>query len=90
MQCPRCAHTQSVVTDTRSGEKSIRRRRRCSACRHRFDTIEEILGAPTERMSVEDKRTIQRLLKGVAKRLGVQLSAIPVLGLVRGLTSPNI
>lgn len=45
MQCPKCAHPDTKVLDTRlgKGNVSIRRRRQCLDCGHRFTTIEEIL-----------------------------------------------
>lgn len=42
MQCPYCNGVDSKVTDSRSAEDSIRRRRECSACGHRFTTYERI------------------------------------------------
>jgi transcriptional repressor NrdR len=45
MHCPRCQHSDTKVIDTRllKGNHSIRRRRECLGCEHRFTTIEEIL-----------------------------------------------
>ncbi|WOO41962.1 transcriptional regulator NrdR [Rubellicoccus peritrichatus] len=45
MQCPKCGHQDTKVLDTRTGKAShsIRRRRQCLDCEHRFTTIEEIL-----------------------------------------------
>lgn len=45
MQCPKCSHPDTKVLDTRLGKGniSIRRRRQCLDCGHRFTTIEEIL-----------------------------------------------
>ncbi|MFM8905327.1 MAG: transcriptional regulator NrdR [Verrucomicrobiota bacterium] len=45
MQCPRCRHEDTKVLETRLGKggQSIRRRRECLACAHRFSTVEEIL-----------------------------------------------
>lgn len=45
MHCPKCAHEDTKVLDTRigKGNLSIRRRRQCLSCEHRFTTIEEIL-----------------------------------------------
>ncbi|GHB89933.1 transcriptional regulator NrdR [Cerasicoccus arenae] len=45
MQCPKCSHNDTKVLDTRLGKNnlSIRRRRQCLGCGHRFTTIEEIL-----------------------------------------------
>src|SRR5471030_2813751 len=45
MNCPKCGHEDSKVLDTRTGREncSIRRRRQCLACGHRFTTLEEIV-----------------------------------------------
>lgn len=45
MQCPKCSHADTKVLDTRlgKGNMSIRRRRQCLDCGHRFTTLEEIL-----------------------------------------------
>ncbi|NEQ76215.1 MAG: transcriptional regulator NrdR [Okeania sp. SIO2C9] len=44
MRCPVCQHTNSRVLESRSAEsgKSIRRRRECLDCQHRFTTYERI------------------------------------------------
>ena len=44
MHCPVCAHSVTKVIDSRlsSDGTSIRRRRECEACSHRFSTVEEI------------------------------------------------
>lgn len=44
MRCPKCSSEDSKVLDTRAGKAaSIRRRRECLSCDHRFSTIEEVL-----------------------------------------------
>lgn len=45
MHCPKCGHEDTKVLDTRigKGNLSIRRRRQCLDCSHRFTTVEEIL-----------------------------------------------
>ena len=45
MRCPKCSSTETKVLETRTGKgsASIRRRRQCIKCNHRFSTIEEIL-----------------------------------------------
>lgn len=47
MRCPKCAHQEDKVIDSRaSGEGAvIRRRRMCLACGYRFTTYEEIVRA---------------------------------------------
>lgn len=44
MKCPRCAHTNSRVVDSRQSEdsNSIRRRRECEQCGYRFTTFEKV------------------------------------------------
>lgn len=45
MRCPKCGHLDDKVLDSRSAREgaSIRRRRQCLACEHRFTTYEEIV-----------------------------------------------
>ncbi len=45
MHCPKCGHPDSKVLETRVGKdgKSLRRRRECMKCEHRFTTVEEVL-----------------------------------------------
>jgi len=44
MRCPICNNREISVVDTRSSEDnlSIRRRRECDKCQHRFSTVEEM------------------------------------------------
>lgn len=42
MRCPRCSYEDSSVIDSRSDVTSIRRRRECLSCKHRFTTYERI------------------------------------------------
>ncbi len=42
MQCPNCHSKESKVTDSRDDDRSVRRRRECLACSHRFTTYEKI------------------------------------------------
>ena len=48
MNCPFCDHPDSKVIDTRPTEDgtSIRRRRECLACQHRFTTYERVEETP--------------------------------------------
>ena len=48
MQCPYCSGADSKVTDSRSAEDSIRRRRECVGCGLRFTTYERIETAPLQ------------------------------------------
>ena len=47
MRCPRCAHLEDKVIDSRSARNGdvIRRRRMCVRCAHRFTTYEEVVKA---------------------------------------------
>ncbi len=40
MRCPFCSFTETRVTDSREGEKTVRRRRECMSCGRRFTTYE--------------------------------------------------
>lgn len=42
MRCPVCQHEDSRVVDSRESGDTIRRRRSCQACNHRFSTIERL------------------------------------------------
>ncbi len=42
MNCPACQHPDSRVVDTRGSVGSVRRRRVCEGCGHRFTTFERI------------------------------------------------
>ncbi len=48
MKCPGCGHPESKVIDSRAMEErnSIRRRRECLNCQHRFTTYESIENLP--------------------------------------------
>lgn len=42
MHCPNCQTNDSRVTDSRDDGRSIRRRRECLKCEHRFTTYEKL------------------------------------------------
>ncbi len=46
MKCPICNHGESKVLDSRPADGSIRRRRECLACQHRFTTYERVEETP--------------------------------------------
>ena len=46
MKCPVCNHGESKVLDSRPADGSIRRRRECLACQHRFTTYERVEETP--------------------------------------------
>ena len=56
MRCPYCAQPNSKVVDSRELSTSIRRRRECLACHHRFTTYEQ----PAEQVMVVVKRDGRR------------------------------
>ena len=40
MNCPKCGHDKSDVTDSRPDDAIIRRKRKCRGCRHIWRTLE--------------------------------------------------
>lgn len=42
MDCPACQHEESRVVDSRESGDSIRRRRECLTCGHRYTTFERV------------------------------------------------
>lgn len=58
MRCPKCTSLETKVLDTRTGknETSIRRRRECLDCGHRFTTVEEILRADLQVVKRDGRR----------------------------------
>jgi len=42
MKCPFCGHDTTKVTDSRTAEAGIRRRRKCEDCGERFTTYEQV------------------------------------------------
>ena len=48
MRCPSCGNLESKVVDSRPSEdgSSIRRRRECLSCKHRFTTYERLTDTP--------------------------------------------
>lgn len=45
MVCPQCRADDTRVIDSRDDHMSVRRRRECQACRHRFTTYERVEAA---------------------------------------------
>lgn len=81
MSCPECQHPASTVSDTRRSEcsrvtglDSIRRRRECAACGHRFTTMEVLasdwpdVDAPAE-LSAEALRITAEVIALLDARL---------------------
>ena len=77
MKCPRCGCSESKVIDSRSTEdgSSIRRRRECFQCQHRFTTFETIEQLPLvvvkrdgSRQSFDKNKLVNSMLKSCEKR----------------------
>ena len=72
MQCPYCQHTESRVLESRSteGGQSVRRRRECLCCRHRFTTYERIEFIPIsvhKRDGSREPFERSKILRGIVK-----------------------
>ncbi len=76
MQCPHCQHHHSRVLESRSSEggQSIRRRRECLECKHRFTTYERIEFLPItvikqdgERQSFDRNKLLQGMVRACEK-----------------------
>jgi transcriptional repressor NrdR len=72
MKCPYCAHSESKVTDSRTADDGIRRRRECLACGVRFTTYERVQSAEIFVVKRDGRRepfNREKLLAGVRKAL---------------------
>lgn len=72
MRCPYCQHTDSRVLESRSTEsgQSVRRRRECLECKHRFTTYERIEFVPITVIKRDGKRESfdrSKLLHGIVR-----------------------
>ncbi len=72
MHCPYCQHTESRVLESRSteGGKSIRRRRECLNCKHRFTTYERIEFVPITVIKRDNSRESfdrSKLIRGIVR-----------------------
>lgn len=72
MRCPYCQHTDSRVLESRSTEagQSVRRRRECLRCKHRFTTYERIEFVPLTVIKRDGKRESfdrSKLLRGIVR-----------------------
>lgn len=70
MRCPYCQHTDSRVLESRSTEagQSVRRRRECLQCKHRFTTYERIEFIPLTVIKRDGQRESfdrSKLLRGI-------------------------
>ena len=52
MKCPYCGHDETRVTDSRTSEDGVRRRRECLECAARFTTYERLV-APAQVMVIK-------------------------------------
>lgn len=76
MKCPKCNYTDSKVIDSRPTEEgSIRRRRECLSCQHRFTTYEIFETTPIvvikkdgSRQSFDRNKIVNGLIKSCEKR----------------------
>lgn len=72
MQCPYCQHTDSRVLESRSTEagQSVRRRRECLECKHRFTTYERMECVPITIVKRDGSRELfdrSKLLRGMIR-----------------------
>lgn len=72
MQCPKCQCPNSKVVDSRPAEDgtSIRRRRECMECGHRFNTYERIERTPilvVKRDGTREEFNRDKLLRGIVR-----------------------
>ncbi len=72
MRCPKCAHLEDKVIDSRSARSSavIRRRRMCLRCGYRFTTYEEVVKARlrvVKRDSRHEELDRSKLVAGVER-----------------------
>lgn len=70
MRCPYCSHTETRVTDSREGEKTVRRRRECLSCGRRFTTYERVESISLWVVKKDGRREAfdgQKLFEGVRK-----------------------
>jgi transcriptional repressor NrdR len=72
MECPCCQHTDSRVLESRATEagQSVRRRRECLQCKHRFTTYERIEYVPITVIKRDETRESfdrSKLLRGIIR-----------------------
>ncbi len=75
MRCPQCRHVEDRVIDTRvcRGGESIRRRRECLGCGHRFTTYEVIVRTEKQIVKRDGRREDfdpEKLRTGVRRACG--------------------
>lgn len=72
MRCPSCYHNGTRVLDSRPVEdgKSIRRRRECEKCNHRFTTFEKVEESPlivVKKDGAREEFNRDKILRGLIK-----------------------
>ena len=72
MYCPKCGYIDSKVVDSRQSEdrKTIRRRRECLKCKHRFTTYERYEETPLvvqKKDGTTEEFDRQKILKGIIR-----------------------
>lgn len=95
MRCPKCAHLDDKVIDTRSVRNGqvIRRRRVCLGCGHRFTTYEQVVKTQIKvfkRDGRHEDLNRQKLLNGITRAcekrpIGTQEIEVLVDGLINEL-----
>ncbi|HCJ12244.1 MAG: transcriptional regulator NrdR [Verrucomicrobia bacterium GWF2_51_19] len=73
MKCPKCSSHDTRVVDSRdTSESTIRRRRQCIQCEHRFTTLEEVLRDEIwviKRDGRREKFSREKICSGIEKAL---------------------
>lgn len=69
MHCPFCRHSDSRVVDSRTADdgSTIRRRRECTACGRRFNTLESASLMVIKRSGVMEAFSRDKVVSGVRK-----------------------
>lgn len=68
MRCPYCHYRDSRVTDSRSTDDGIRRRRQCIRCGERFTTVEQVQVTTVQIVKRDGRReefSREKLLRGL-------------------------
>src|SRR5215469_16958556 len=78
MECPNCGSRESTVKDSRSLKTTIRRRRQCPTCHHRWTTIEAAIDdtASTTHQELATKLTKIQDLSEQISNLKIQNSIL--------------
>jgi transcriptional repressor NrdR len=82
MRCPKCGCQEDKVIDSRASREgaTIRRRRECAACNHRFTTYEEVEHEGLmvlKRDGRHEEFTREKLLSGIRKACQKSLRRSP-------------